>query len=335
MKAAAVATLLMLAEVLGFTFLLGVFSPPFWAFLGGGMVGLLGGWLLYGLAAIALGAALGRLQRGEGLGALGFRYHRGFWSDVGAGVVAYALLYLATLPFDVAVFSDRVGNLAALLGQFGLRSPAQVLGGGGLLALVLGFITGTFHEEIRFRGYYQGVGSRETTPLAGFVMALVPFSMGHYFAQPDWSPGQVLATIVPGIVYGLLYHATGSLVAVMTTHTLANWLGAYPSLMVVATGSRAAGHTTAAGLGLVLALVVYLRRAAEVQEIVTAARAMLRDRPLLGLVAGAVSGAALLGSWPLRSSSWPCLFAGLALVGVAIVGKRARRGERSGGGPTG
>jgi membrane protease YdiL (CAAX protease family) len=250
-------------------------------------------------------------------------------------VVAYALLYLATLPFDLAVLPDRVGSSAALLEQLGLRSPAMVLGSGGLLALVFGFVTGAFHEEVRFRGYYQGVGSRESTPLAGFVMALLPFSLGHYFAHPDWSPGQVLATVVPGIVFGLLYHATGSLVAVITTHTLANWFGAYPSLMVVATGSREAGYATAAALGLVLALVVYLRRAAEVRDIVAAARGMLRDRPRFGLVAGAVSGAALLATWPLRSSSWPCLLAGFALVGIAVVGKRARRGERSGSRPTG
>ena len=75
--------------------------------------------------------------------------------------------YLATLPFDIAVLPDRVGNSAALLEQLGLHSPAKVIGGGGLLALVLGFITGAFHEEIRFRGYYQGVGSRESTPLVG------------------------------------------------------------------------------------------------------------------------------------------------------------------------
>jgi membrane protease YdiL (CAAX protease family) len=282
-----------------------------------------------------LGSILNKVQRGEGLGALGFRYHRGLRADVGAGVVAYALLYLVTLPFDIAVLPDRVANLEALVEQLHLHSPAQILGGGGLPALVLGFATGAFHEEIRFRGYYQGVGSRETTALAGFVMALVPFSLGHYFAHPDWSPGQVLATVVPGVVYGLLYLTTGILVAVMTTHALANWFGAYPALMVVATGSRVAGYAMAGALGLALALVVYLRRGAEVRELVVATRDMVRHRPLFGLLAGAVSGAALLAIWPLRSSTWPCLLAGLVLVGVAIVGQKARRGRRAAGGPTG
>ena len=68
-------------------------------------------------------------------------------------------------------------------------------------------------------------------------MALIPFSLGHHFSHPDWSIIQVLATIIPGIGYGLLYHATGSLVAVMTAHALSNWIPAYPVLVLV--GRRA------------------------------------------------------------------------------------------------
>jgi membrane protease YdiL (CAAX protease family) len=316
------AILLLLSEVLGFTLVLGVFSPPFWSFLGGGMVGQLGSWLLYGLAAIVLGAALNRVQRREGLRALGFRYHRGFWADVGAGVVGYAVLYLAGLPFDLAALSSRATNFAAMAEQLGLTSTAQVLGVGGLLALVLGFTTGAFHEEVRFRGYYQGTGSREATPLVGFVMAVIPFSLGHYYAHPEWTLIQVLATLIPGIVYGLLYHATGSLVAVMTAHALTNWVGAYPVLVLVGTSSRAAALTTAAGLGVLFALLIYLRRTMEVRTFVESTRAMVRERPLFGLVAGALLGAVLLGVWPYRSSSLYAGLAGLILLAVAVVGKR-------------
>jgi membrane protease YdiL (CAAX protease family) len=326
MPAAALPTLLMVVEVLGFTLVLGIFSPPFWSFLGGGFVGMLGSWLLYGLAAVVLGTILNRVQRGEGLRALGFRYHRGFWADVGAGVVAYAVIHLASLPLELTALSDRATSMAALVKQLGLTSAAGVLGVGGALALVAGFFTGAFHEEVRFRGYYQGTGSREATPLVGFVMALIPFSLGHHFSHPDWGLIQVLATIIPGIGFGLLYQATGSLVAVMTAHTLSNWMPAYPVLVLVGTSSRAAALATAGALGVAFALLIYLRRATEVRIFVESTRAMMRERPVFGLVVGALVGASLLGIWPLRSSSAFAGWAGVIFLAVAVVGKR-----RSGG----
>jgi membrane protease YdiL (CAAX protease family) len=318
-------TLLMVVEVLGFTLVLGVFSPPFWSFLGGGFVGMLGSWLLYGLAAVVLGTILNRVQRRGGLRALGFRYHRGFWADVGAGVVAYAVIYLASLPLELTALSDRATSLAALVKQLGLTSTAGVLGVGGALALVAGFFTGAFHEEVRFRGYYQGTGAREATPLVGFVMALIPFSLGHHFSHPDWGPIQVLATVIPGIGYGLLYQATGSLVAVLTAHTLSNWIPAYPVLVLVGTSSRAAALATAAGLGVAFALLIYLRRATEVRIFVETTRAMMRERPVFGFLVGALVGASLLGIWPLRSSSPYAAWAGAILLAVAVVGKRYSR----------
>jgi membrane protease YdiL (CAAX protease family) len=326
MPAAALPTLLMVVEVLGFTLVLGIFSPPFWSFLGGGFIGMLGSWLLYGLAAVVLGTILNRAQRGEGLCALGFRHHRGFWADVGAGVVAYAGIYLASLPLELTALSDRAANMAALVKHLGVTSPAGVLGVGGALALVAGFFTGAFHEEVRFRGYYQGTGSREATPLVGFVMALIPFSLGHHFSHPDWGLIQVLATIIPGIGFGLLYQATGSLVAVMTAHTLSNWMPAYPVLVLVGTSSRAAALATAGALGVAFALLIYLRRATEVRIFVESTRAMMRERPVFGLVVGALVGASLLGIWPLRSSSAFAGWAGVIFLAVAVVGKR-----RSGG----
>jgi len=322
MGAAVLPTLVMVVEVLGFTLVLGVFSPAFWSFLGGGLAGMLGSWLLYGLAAVVLGTILNRVQRREGLRALGFRYHRGFWADVRAGLVAYAVIYLASLPMDLPALSDRATNMSGLVKLLGLTSAAAILAGGGALALVAGFFTGAFHEEVRFRGYYQGTGSREATPLVGFVMALIPFTLGHSFAHPDWTPIQVLATFVPGIGYGLLYQATGSLVAVMTAHTLSDWVPAYPVLVLVATSSRAAALATAAGLGAALALLIYLRRAAELRILVESTRAMLRERPVSGLVVGALVGASLLAVWPLRSSSPYVGSAGVLLLAAAVAGRR-------------
>lgn len=85
------------------------------------------------------------------------------------------------------------------------------------------------------------MGASEIGPLGGLLTGFVPFTFGHYFAHPDWSVVQVLATLLPGIVFGLLYHATGSLAAVMTAHTPANWIGSYPVLIYASTRNRAAG----------------------------------------------------------------------------------------------
>jgi hypothetical protein len=74
------------------------------------------------------------------------------------------------------------------------------------------------------------------------------------------------------------------------------------------------------------ALLIYLRRATEVRIFVESTRAMMRERPVFGLVVGALVGASLLGIWPLRSSSAFAGWAGVIFLAVAVVGKR-----RSGG----
>ena len=79
---------------------------------------------------------------------------------------------------------------------------------------------------------------------------------------------------------------------------------------------------TAAGLGVVFALLIYLRRGVEVRTFVQSTREMLQERPLFGLVAGALAGAVLLGTWPLRSSSLYVGLAGMVLIAVAVVGKK-------------
>jgi hypothetical protein len=108
----------------------------------------------------------------------------------------------------------------------------------------------------------------------------------------------------------------------MPAHGLSNWIPAYPVLVLVGTSRRAAALATAAGLGVAFALLIYRRRASEVRLFVESARAMMRERPVFGFVVGALAGASLLATWPLRSSS-PCAgSAGVILIAVAVAGKR-------------
>jgi membrane protease YdiL (CAAX protease family) len=315
--------LLFLAEVLGFTLLLQALSAPIWRFLGNGFPAQVAAWLLYGLGAVILAWVFNRLQRRQGMRELGFRYYKSFWTDVWYGLLGYASLYILSLPLDLAALSDRAKMASQIIGWLSPSSTPWILVLSSVLVLTMGFFTGAFHEEIRFRGYYQGVGCQELTPLAGFMIGLIPFSFGHYFAHPDWHAAQVLATILPGIIYGILYYATRSLIVVMTAHTLVNWIGFYPPLVYVVTKSRGSSLVTTAGLGLLFLLLIFLRRNREIRVFVEATGRMCREKPVFGFVTGGLIGLVLLTLWAFRL---PAVYSGLAgalLFGISFVGKRA------------
>jgi hypothetical protein len=131
-----------------------------------------------------------------------------------------------------------------------------------------------------------------------------------------------LATLLPGVVYGLLYNATGSLTVVITAHTLSNWVGFHPALLAAATKTSVAGIAAAGALAFLFLLLIVFRGNREMRLLAEATAKMFRDRPGMGLVSGVVIGLVLLATWPLR---WPPVYTGLAgvlLVGVSLLGKR-------------
>lgn len=316
------ATSLFLAEALGFTLLLGALMAPVWRLAGTELPASLGGWLLYAAGAVLVAGILNRLRRGQGVSALGFRYHRSFRADVWFGFLGYGILSLVTLPFDIAALADRTQAVEQIMAQLSLSSLPAMLAAGSAFALAAGFASGALHEEIRFRGYYQGAGQREITPLAGFLIALIPFTGGHYFSHVDWSLAQVSATLLPAIVYGLLYNATGSLTVVITAHTLSNWISFHPALLAAATKTRVAGTTAAGALAFLFLLLLVFRGKRQMRLLAQATAKMLRDRPAMGLVSGVAVGLALLATWPLRGSPLYSGLAGVLLVGVLLLGKR-------------
>ena len=309
------------------TLALRAFANLYWTRFGGSLAGGLLVWILFGLSVVLFAWTVNRVQGRGGLAELGFRFHRNFWADVRFGLVGYALLYVVSLPLDLIALPARTKMVAGLVHQLSLSSIPAVIGVGGLLAAVLGFITGAFHEEIRFRGYYQGAGSRELTPLAGLILATIPFSLNHYFSQPDWNVAQVLATLLPGIVYGLLYHATRSLVVVMTAHTLSNWVGAYPALVDAATGSRTAALSTAFVLGVLALVLVWTRRHRDVRVLLEATSKLLAGERLFGVAAGLVIGTALLALGAMHPSASAGGLAGGLLLVFAVLSHRFRPGS--------
>ncbi len=298
------------------------------------MAGALLVWIVFGFTVLLFAWAVNRAQGRGGLAGLGFHFHRGFWADVYFGLVGYAALFIISLPLDLLALPARTKMVAGLVHQLSLGSVPAIIAVGGLFAAVLGFATGAFHEEIRFRGYYQGAGSRELTPLAGIILATIPFSLNHYFVQPEWNLAQVLATLLPGIVFGLLYNATGSLTVVMTTHTLSNWVGAYPALVDAATGNRTAALSTAFGLGILALVLVYARRNHEIRVLAGATRKLFAGERLLGVLAGVVIGSALLALGALRPSPYYGALAGGALLAFALVAHRFRGGNYGWGMPS-
>jgi membrane protease YdiL (CAAX protease family) len=316
-----------LCEVLGFTLILSALREPLWRNLGESGIGQILVWPAYGLIVLALAAAVNRLARGEGLRALGFRCQTGFWGDVRTGVVAYSVLYVAALPFELLALADRARLTEPMMRQFGLSSMAQIIAGGGMLAMLMGFLTGAFHEEILFRGYYQGTGGRILSPGAGFFIALLPFTLGHYSSHPEWTMVQVVATVLPGVALGLLFGATGSLAAVMTLHTLSNWINVYPVLVLVASRSRTAAVLTAGASAAVFLALVWIRRNCEIRTLAKAVAEIFRGSPGKSMIAGFLIGAVLLAIWPYRPAGVWAGVGGVCLVGFAMVAKRLRGGH--------
>jgi len=310
--------------MLGFTLLLSAFRDPLWGTLGTSGIGQILVWPVYGLVILVLAATLNTLVRGEGLRALGFRCQTGFWGDVWTGFAAYAILYVAALPFEMVALADRARLTEPMMRQFGLSSMVQIIAGGSMLAMLMGFLTGAFHEEILFRGYYQGTGSRGLSPGAGFFIALLPFTLGHYPSHPEWTTAQVVATVLPGVALGLLYGATGSLIAVMTLHTLSNWIDVYPVLVLVASHSRPAAMLTAGALAVAFLALIWLRRNREIRMLTQAAAKIFRESPGGSMIAGLLIGAILLAIWPYRPSGLWAGLGGACLIVFAIAAKRLK-----------
>jgi membrane protease YdiL (CAAX protease family) len=313
---------MLLCEILGFTLLLSALREPLWRVLGGEGIGQIAVWPAYGLFILILATAVNRFVRGEGVRALGFRFQTSFRGDVWTGVVAYALLYIAVLPFDMAALADRARLTEQMMKQFGLSSMAEIVAGGSMLAMVLGFLTGVFHEEILFRGYYQGTGVRVLSPGAGFFIALLPFTLGHYPSHPEWTLAQVIATILPGIAFGLLFGITGSLVAVMTLHTLANWINSYPVLVLVASQNFTAALLTAGATGAAFLALIWIRRGLEIRALALAAGDMFRRSTGSSMITGFLIGAVLLAIWPYRPAGVWAGLGGVCLIGMAGAAKR-------------
>ena len=249
-------------EFLGLGFALGLYAA-FLKFILNDLLGLkdllsiLLYWALYGVGAGAFAFCIRKIKGGWSLKDLGFRLYRSWKKDLWYGLVIASLMYVVTIPLEVILLPSVTQLAADSMGDF-LQMPLLLLiPAAGLLSLVFGFITGAFHEEIWYRGYLQGLFSREAAPAAGFWFSLIVFSLGHYFSHPEWSLLNVLNTIPHAFFFCLAYFATGSLVVSMVVHTFANFAIPTFAIPFYAKGYRLASYISIFVLWLVLLAVCY------------------------------------------------------------------------------
>ena len=196
-----------------------------------GFPGIILFWLSYGLFGAIIAYFVRKLKAGWSWKDLGFKVYKSWRRDIWFGIIIFSVFYLIEIPLTIILIptqSQKLVQQMNFLQQMSLPIAFLMLTG---LALILGFITGAFHEEIRYRGYLQGLFSKEITPAFGFFISLIPFCFNHYFSHPDWNLLQVINTLLPGISFCLGYYATGSLIVSMTTHTLTNLIPSYPILL--------------------------------------------------------------------------------------------------------
>jgi len=224
--------LLLFLEAIGVFTLFSIFSNILMPFFSNnmGFPGEILFWLSYGLFCAIIAYFVRKVKAGWSWKDLGFKVHRSWRKDIWFGILIFSLFYLFEIPLTIILIPTQAQKLVQqmnFLQQMSLPIAFLMLTG---LALVLGFITGAFHEEIRYRGYLQGLFSKEITPAFGLFISLIPFSFNHYFSHSDWNFLQVINTILPGLSFCLGYYATGSLIVSMTTHTLSNLIPSYPIL---------------------------------------------------------------------------------------------------------
>jgi len=197
---------------------------------------------------------------------LGFRIHRSWSKDIWFGFIGFCLLYFIELPILLVNLPYQAELLAKSMNLFpGISFPVMLVLA-FFLTLVFGFITGAWHEEIWYRGYLQGVFSKKIAPVVGFLISSIPFGLSHHFSHPEYNLLLVVGCLLGGAVYCLVYYATGSLLAAMTSHTLSNVLPIFAPLFY-AQGYRTTSYFVAVGIGFILVGLCFRGRK-EIKELI-------------------------------------------------------------------
>lgn len=115
-----------------------------------------------------------------------------------------------------------------------VQSRVPMLNLNQLVPLFIMIVTGTFAEEITYRGLFQErLGWFFGTAAAIIIPSLI-FSFMHYSAGSFVVVGYDIFTIfIDSIIYGLIYHRTKNIVASWISHFSADIIGVIAILMII------------------------------------------------------------------------------------------------------
>lgn len=151
------------------------------------------------------------------------------------GLVVYALAVAVVLPLFSLGYWLFVRRLcpwlahlpslqharSALLHCPPLVTPALRLPPDFLMSLLSQLLVVALPEEFFFRGFLLGRLGETMSPVRALLLSALLFALGHYFVTFDPA---ALAVFFPGLLFGILRLATGSVLAGTLFHATCNLL---------------------------------------------------------------------------------------------------------------
>ena len=144
---------------------------------------------------------------------------RGFFSEVGQGVLLFSLLFIGCMMVVFNIIASWLGL------ENNLEDTFEQLFGNGFGVLSMALLAPVL-EELLFRGAIQGALMRVfSNPWVGIVVASLLFGIIHL------NPVQVFYATCLGVGFGWVYYRTGSLLPVILGHIINNSLAVLGRLL--------------------------------------------------------------------------------------------------------
>ena len=183
--------------------------------------------VFYGAYIIFLLLIIFVIRRGKWtLSDLGLGNRISWKRDISYGVLSFALIMLVispVFPFLIPIYARGSSGIAALLSH-GPIYLILIL----LLLVPIHLLQAPIPEELFYRGYYQGVLSETTQDRVAIIASGLFFGFIHGVYHTDWPIELLIIPIVSGVIFGIIYWKTGSLIPSMTGHFLVNYLLVFP-----------------------------------------------------------------------------------------------------------